>query len=297
MKSQEKILVLGVTGMLGHKIFQVLHRDFANLTGTMRGKLGDPRYAPVEKLGAAIIEHFDARDPVAVGDALRDLRPAIVVNCIGAIKQRAEAADAVASIQLNSVLPHAIAREIRSWNGRLIHFSTDCVFSGKLGNYTEQSVSDAEDIYGKSKYLGEALTGNSLVLRTSIIGRELAYRDSLLEWFLSMNHKTVRGFTRAWWSGVTTIHLSGLVSDIIRTKPELAGLYQVSSGKTSKYDLLCLLREVYALDVEITPDAEFHCDRSLVGDRLRDAIGYVSPAWPDLIQELVNDPTEYDSRY
>jgi dTDP-4-dehydrorhamnose reductase len=284
--------------MLGHKVFQVLHRDYPEIVGTMRGQLGNPRYAPIEVLkGASIIQNFDGRDLDGVGKLLSDYRPDVVVNCIGAIKQRAEAADAVTSIQLNSVLPHAVTRTLAPWGGRLIHFSTDCVFSGNRGNYTEDDPSDAEDIYGKSKYLGEALSGNSLVLRTSIIGRELVYQDSLLEWFLSRNHGTAKGFTRAWWSGVTTIHLSGLVSDIIRTKPELAGLYQVSSGRISKYDLLCLLRDAYALDVDITPDAELFCDRSLTGDRLREAMGYVSPAWPELIQELVNDPTEYDRQH
>lgn len=298
MKTPEKVLVLGISGMLGHKMFQVLGRAFPKITGTVRGKAADPRYAPIREAGGgSIIEGFNARDLALVTQLLRDVKPDVVVNCIGAIKQRAEAADPVASIQLNSVLPHAIAGEIAPWKGRLIHFSTDCVFSGSRGDYTELDPSDAEDIYGKSKYMGEPLAGNSLVLRTSIIGRELVYADSLLEWFLSMNHQRVKGFTRAWWSGVTTIHLSGLVSDIIRTKPELTGLYQVSSGKISKYDLLCLLRDAYALDVDITPDAGLFCDRSLTGDRLREAIGYVCPTWPELIQELVNDPTEYDRKY
>jgi dTDP-4-dehydrorhamnose reductase len=177
----------------------------------------------------------------------------------------------------------------------MIHFSTDCVFSGKKGDYTEDDPSDAEDIYGKSKYLGEALPDNALVLRTSIIGRELVHADSLLEWFLSQNHKTVRGFKRAWWSGVTTNHLAAQVAKFIGMYPQLTGLYQVSSGKISKFDLLQLVREAYHLDIEIIPDHDFFCDRSLSGERLRAATGYVCPPWSELLRELVNDSTGYDN--
>jgi len=292
-----KILVLGATGMLGHKMLQLLSARFENVFGTMRGLLTDPRYRVIAQLvPGRILEGLDLRDAKMVSGVIAELRPDVVVNCVGAIKQRAEAQDPVTSIHLNSLLPHIVANALQGWQGRLIHFSTDCVFSGQKGGYREIDPSDATDIYGKSKYLGEPLAGNSLVLRTSIVGRELIHSDSLLEWFLSMNHKQVRGFTRHWWSGVTTNHLSRLVGDIIRSHPRLAGLYQVSSGKIAKYDLLCLLRDAYALDVEITPDAQSFCDRSLSGDLLREAIGYEAPSWAQLIEELVKDPTEYDNK-
>jgi len=296
--TEPRILVLGITGMLGHKMFQVLSAEFDTVFGTMRGSLSDKRYRLLgSQDGGRIFDGLPLGDGAEMTEVLEELKPDIVVNCVGTIKQRLEAADPVTNVRINAVLPHVIAKAMLRWGGRVIHFSTDCVFRGLKGDYTESDPSDAMDIYGKSKYLGEPLVGNALVLRTSIIGRELIHRDSLLEWLLSMNHKQVRGFTRHWWSGVTTNHLSRLVTDIIRSQARLAGLYQVSSGKISKYDLLCLLRDAYALDVEITPDGELFCDRSLTGDLLRDAIGYVCPPWVELIEQLVKDPTEYDSKH
>lgn len=283
--------------MLGHKMFQTMSAQFDTVYGTMRGSCSDERYRPViPPKSSRVIDGISAEDGAGLKNVIEQLRPDVVVNCVGTIKQRAEASDPVISIRINSLLPHLIARTLLTWNGRLIHFSTDCVFSGLKGNYSESDPSDAVDIYGKSKYLGEALSDNSLVLRTSIIGRELIHRDSLLEWFLSMNQKRVRGFTRHWWSGVTTNHLSWLVSDIIRSHPTLAGLYQVSSGRISKHDLLCLLRDAYSLDVEISSDAQPFCDRSLSGDCLRDAIGYICPPWTELVSQLVRDTTDYENK-
>lgn len=294
--SQPSILVLGATGMLGHKMLQVLGASFDNVRGTMRGTLADPRYSAIRSFASGrVVESFDATNLDELRALLDDSRPDVVVNCIGMIKQRPEGTDPVLNIELNALLPHAAAKHISRWGGRLIHFSTDCVFSGRKGDYTEEDPSDAEDIYGKSKYLGEALPENALVLRTSIIGRELAHGDSLLEWFLSQNHGTVRGFKRAWWSGVTTNHLAAQVAKFIGMYPQLAGLYQVSSGKISKFDLLQLVREAYHLDIEIIPDDVFFCDRSLSGERLRAATGYVCPPWSELLRELVNDSTGYDN--
>lgn len=295
-KSEPKILVLGATGMLGHKMLQILGSSFDDVRGTIRGTLGDPRYSAIRSFASGrVIENFDASKPEQLAGLLDDLQPDFLVNCIGMIKQRAEGTDAVRNIELNAILPHTAARHVGKWGGRMIHFSTDCVFSGRTGDYTEADPSDAEDIYGKSKYLGEALPENSLVLRTSIIGRELVHSDSLLEWFLSQNHGKVRGFKRAWWSGVTTNHISALVAKFIAMHPRVTGLYQVSSGKISKFDLLQLVRDAYSLDIEITPDDTFYCDRSLSGERLREAIGYVCPPWPELLRELVNDSTGYDN--
>ena len=295
-KGGPKILVLGATGMLGHKMLQVLGSSFDDVQGTMRGTLGDPRYGAIRGFASGrVVENFDASRLDELRALLDDLRPDVVVNCIGMIKQRAEGSDAIRNIELNAILPHATANHISRWGARMIHFSTDCVFSGRKGNYTEDDPSDAEDIYGKSKYLGEALPENALVLRTSIIGRELVHSDSLLEWFIRQNHGKVRGFRRAWWSGVTTNHLAAQVAKFIGMYPQLTGLYQVSSGKISKFDLLQLVREAYHLDIEIVPDEEFFCDRSLSGERLRAATGYVCPPWSELLRELFNDSTGYDN--
>jgi len=159
---------------------------------------------------------------------------------------------------------------------------------------TEASPSDAEDLYGKSKYLGEVTAENALTLRTSIIGRELAHFRSLLEWILSQNGKSVRGFKRVIYSGVTTSYMADLVCRIVSEHPTLSGLYQVTSPAISKHDLLCMIRDAFRMDIDIVPDEKEVSDRSMVGEAFLRATGYRSPDWPALVSQLVNDPTPYE---
>ena len=240
-----------------------------------------------------VVDRVDAMDFGAIRRILGEHRPDWVINCIGIIKQREEAKAAIPSITLNSLFPHKLAEFAREWGGRAIHFSTDCVFSGRQGNYTEESPSDAEDLYGKSKYLGEVTAENALTLRTSIIGRELAHFRSLLEWFLSQDGKTVRGFRRVIYSGVTTNYLAQLVGDLIADHPSLTGLYQVTGPPVSKHDLLCMIREAFDLNIEIIPDEREISDRSMVGEKFRRATGYSQPEWPALLKQLADDPIPY----
>jgi dTDP-4-dehydrorhamnose reductase len=289
-----RILVLGAGGMLGHKMVQQLGARFGEVHGTLKGRRSDPLYRNIPLLQSdRIVEGLDVMDLPAVDELLEELRPRVVVNCVGIIKQRSDARAALPSITINSLLPHRLAAAVEPWGGRVIHFSTDCVFSGREGHYTEDSPSDAEDLYGKSKFLGEVAVPNALTLRTSIIGRELSQHRSLLDWFLAQEHQTIRGFTRHFYSGVTTNHLAGLVGDLIERHPELSGLYQVASDRISKHDLLGLLREAYGLSVEIVPDEQPFCDRSMSGERFRQAVGYTCPSWPELVRELADDPTPY----
>lgn len=290
-----RIVVLGGAGMLGHKAFQVLRNHFCATFCTVREDIRRTPFDRVDVLqGNDVVPGVDVMDFPGLVKVLSTLEPEWIVNCVGVIKQRAEAACPIPTITINSLLPHKLAELAAGWGGRLIHFSTDCVFSGKRGGYTEQDLSDAEDLYGKTKFLGEVSAANSLTLRTSIIGRELSEHRSLLDWFLTQNHKTVRGYRRVIYSGVTTNHLAELVSCIIQEHPGLAGLYQVASEPISKYDLLCLLREVYQLDVRIEPDDLEVSDRSMSGCRLRQAIGYVCPPWPVLARQLAEDRTPYE---
>ena len=193
----------------------------------------------------------------------------------------------------DALLPHQLAQLCDRWGGRLIHFSTDCAFSGKRGNYQEEDFADADDVYGRTKYLGEVTTSRTITLRTSIIGRELLHQESLLEWFLRQNHKRISGYTRAMYSGVTTNYMTRVVQNLIEGHPDLSGLYQVTGQTISKYDLLVLLRQAYQLEVEITPDPNFFCDRSMKGDKFSQATGYVCPPWPELVAGLANDDTRY----
>jgi dTDP-4-dehydrorhamnose reductase len=290
-----RIVVLGAAGMLGHKVFQTLRQRFPETLATIRGKVTDQARGKIGLLQQGnVIENLDALNPTVLANCLRQHRPDFVVNCIGIIKQRSAAKSNYATIAINALLPHQLADLCGEWGGRFIHFSTDCVFNGKRGNYAEDDASDAEDLYGKAKFLGEVQAPNTLTLRTSIIGRELSEFKSLLEWFLGQKDTSVRGFTRALYSGVTTNFLARFVGDIIADHPGLHGLYQVTSPSISKHDLLCLLRHTYGLATEIVADDSFFCDRSMRSDKLRAAIGYECPPWPALCAELANDPTPYE---
>src|ERR1019366_7062631 len=239
-----KVMVLGGAGMLGHKMFQALRKRCAATFCTIREDIRKPPFDRVELLlGDDVIPGVDVTDFPALDAILSAFRPEYVVNCGGVIKQRAEAVSPIPSITINSLLPHKLAQMAAHWGGRVIHFSTDCIFSGKRRGYTEEDHSDAEDLYGKTKFLGEVAVANALTLRTSIIGRELTEHRSLLDWFLAQNHKTVHGYRRAIYSSVTTNHLAELVASIIQEHPELNGIYQVASEPIPKYALLGLLRD------------------------------------------------------
>jgi dTDP-4-dehydrorhamnose reductase len=289
------ILILGGTGMLGHKLFQHFLTRFPGTICTMHRQASDAPYSRIAMFqGPQVIEGIDLVDFNRLSRLLLRLKPDFIVNCIGVIKQRDEASSHISTITVNSLLPHQLAELCAKWGGRLIHFSTDCVFSGQQGMYKEGDLSDAEDLYGKTKFLGETTEANAVTIRTSIIGRELSNHRSLLDWFLSNKGGRVRGYRKSIYSGVTTNHLAEVVAGIILHHPQLQGLYQVASVPISKYDLLCLLREAYALDVAIDPVDGEYANRSMDGSRFRGATGYVCPPWPTLVQHLAADPTPYE---
>lgn len=297
------VLVLGGGGMLGHKMFQRLRSRFGETYCTLhaggRSALDtrDPERVALPTLplfqSGHVFTGIDVLQTAEFQALLRRLRPDVIVNCVGVIKQRAQATEAIPSIRINSLLPHELVAISREWGGRVIHFSTDCVFSGRRGGYTEDDISDAEDLYGRTKFLGEVSAPNALTLRTSIIGRELSHHCSLLDWFISQNHGTVRGFTGAMYSGVTSNHLAEVVAGIIADGVRIQGLYQVASQAISKHDLLGLIKQAFELDIEIVPDDTVVCDRSMNGARFDQATGHRCPSWGQMIAELAGDPTPY----
>ena len=289
-----RIVVIGGAGMLGHKLFQILRERFPGTLCTTREDVRKPPFDRVELLqGDDVISGVDVMDFDRLAGTLKDLQPDFIVNCVGIVKQRQEAHMAIPSISINSLLPHKLAAFAAAWGGRVIHPSTDCVFDGQRGGYSEADDSSAQDLYGKSKFLGELQCDNGLTLRTSIIGRELVQHSSLLDWFLRQGGKDVRGFRRVIYSGVTTNELGEVVTIIIQKFPGLHGLFQVVSEPISKHDLLCLVREAYKLEANIVPDDQVISDRSMKGDKLREATGYVAPSWPELVARLAKDPTPY----
>ena len=281
--------------MLGHKLFQYLRKRCPGTYCTIRGRINDSALRNVDLFhNGGVVENIDAGAFAALEQLILENKPKVVVNCIGIVKQRNEATRAGPSIAVNALLPHQLAELCDRWGGRLIHFSTDCVFSGEGGAYEEESFADSDDLYGRTKFLGEVATGRAITLRTSIIGRELVHRESLLEWFLRQNHKQIFGYTRAMFSGVTTNYMASVVESLAKEHSNLSGLYQVASAAISKYELLCLLRDTYRLDVEITPDPGFFCDRSMKGEKFTKATGSIPPPWPKLVADLANDDTPYD---
>lgn len=279
--------------MLGHKMFQTLRDRFEDTHTIIHGSLESVNHIDLFQKGNVVAE-FDVQDPASLRKFLGKHKPEVVVNCIGIIKQRAEANAYIPSLTLNSLLPHVLAEILDAWEGRLIHFSTDCVFSGKKGDYKETDASDAEDLYGKSKFLGEVAAKNAVTLRTSMIGRELSHFQSLLEWFLRQKSPRVEGYKHALYSGLTTNMLSRIVGDIIQDFPNLRGLYQVTGETISKYDLLTIIQEKFRLNVEVLPDEMVFSDRSMNGHKFKEATGFVAPPWPELVQELAEDPTPYE---
>lgn len=217
---------------------------------------------------------------------LARVRPDVVVNCIGIVKQQAASKDSIACLTVNSLFPHRLARLCQAMEARLVHISTDCVFSGNKGSYTEDDPSDALDLYGRSKFLGEVSGPGCLTLRTSIIGREIGSRQGLVEWFLAQAGGRVSGYTRAIFSGLTTLELARVIGLVLCKYPDLSGLWQVAGRPISKFDLLTILNQVYDTKVRIDPVDTPACDRSLVGDRFTQATGWRPDDWLTLLSNM-----------
>lgn len=281
----KKVLILGVTGMLGHTLFAHLSKDESlDVYGTARTLEGPLRWFPPE-LSAKVRPNVDGDNFDTIIRALASIQPDIVVNCIGLIKHLPIANDPLMAITTNAQLPHRISLICKTAGARLIHVSTDCVFDGKKGNYTEQDPSNATDLYGRTKYLGEVYYPHCVTLRTSIIGHELKGKYGLVEWFLAQKGK-VRGFTNAIYSGFPTVELARIIGEYVIPSESLSGLYHVSSEPISKYDLLKLVSDKYGREIEIEPYDEFRLDRSLDSAHFRDATGYVSSSWPELVDRM-----------
>lgn len=286
---KKKVLILGGTGMLGHMLFtQLSLQKNLDVYATARTSSGLSLWFSsdlVKKIRADVdVDNFDT-----VIRAFASIQPDIVINCIGLIKQLPMASDPLSAITINSLLPHRISMICRCAGARMIHISTDCVFDGKKGDYTEHDSSNADDLYGRSKFLGEvAYLPHCLTLRTSIIGHELKGKLGLIEWFLAQEGK-VRGFTHAIYSGFPTIELARIITDYILPNPELTGIYHVSSDPVSKYDLLKLVAKKYGKKIEIEPFDDFRQDRSLDSSLFRRLTGYMPPSWPELVDKMYQD--------
>ena len=278
--------------MLGHKLVQVLQNRFDVWT-TLRSKFLLYEYLKLFNSKKT----FDLTDVSNFGkfeEIIKKLKPDVVINAIGVIKQLPTSKDVITALTINSIFPQKLAQTAKRLKFRLITISTDCVFDGKKGNYKEEDISNAVDLYGKSKHLGEVIEKNCLTLRTSIIGREIETSHSLIEWFISNCGGKVKGFKKAVYSGFPTIILADIIGNIIENFPDLQGLYHLSSEPINKFDLLNLINDAYQLEITIEADENFEIDRSLDSSKLRKEIGFKPQTWEDMIRIMAEDSTPYD---
>jgi len=230
-----------------------------------------------------VIAGVDVENHDDLVKVLDQARPVVVVNCAGLTKHKHGAEDPLLSIPINTLMPHRLAGLCKLSGARLIHVSTDCVFSGEKGDYVESDFADARDVYGKSKALGEVVYPHSITLRTSTVGHELHSKYGLLDWFLSQQ-VCCKGYSRAIFSGLPTMVFAQVIRDVVIPNAELSGLYHVAAKPINKYDLLKLIADVYGKSIEIVPDDKLVIDRSLNSKRFQLATGYVAPEWPELIK-------------
>ena len=279
-----KVLILGAGGMLGHAMLRLfLDTPGLEARGTVRSE--HARDVLPADLVPAVTSGVDLADPDRVVDIVARERPEVVINCVGLVKQREAAADPLAALPINALLPHRLAQLCGLAGARLVHFSTDCVFDGAQGHYRESDLAAPVDLYGRTKLLGEVDAPQAITLRTSMIGPELTVHRGLLDWFLGQT-VAIRGYRRAIFSGLTTFEVAKMVRNHVLTRPELHGVYHVGGDAVSKFDLLNLISRVYGHNVTIEPDDSLVLDRSLDSSRFGTATGYVPPSWSQMIIEM-----------
>ncbi len=275
--------MLGASGMLGNAILRVFSQqhDWA-VYGTLRSpNLTLQELAP----RAELLNGINADQPDSLITAFTQSRPQVVINCVGLVKQLVGAEDPLEAIPINGLLPHRLAKLCELAQARLVHISTDCVFSGSKGNYKESDLPDAADLYGRSKLIGEVNYRHAITLRTSIIGHEIGRQHGLIGWFLSQQGR-VKGYTKAIFSGLPTCELARVVRDYVIPNTDLHGLYHVGADPISKHDLLEIVKRIYGNALQIEPDDKVKINRSLDASRFKEAAGYVAPAWSNLIEQM-----------
>jgi len=289
----EKVLIIGGNGMLGHKLLSVLRPEF-DVFVTVRDFF--KKYEEFDLFSRdRTFDNLELMRAEPLCSVVRELDPAVVINAAGIIKNVPASSNAVETITINSILPHRLAMLSNDLGFRLISIGTDCVFNGAKGHYREDETPDARDMYGKSKALGEVTDINCLTLRTSIIGRELGTRRGLLEWFLGNRNGSVDGYANAIFSGFPTVVFSRIIKDILLNHADLVGLYHVSSDPISKLELLELINVRFATNVNIKNCEDHQINRSLNSDRFRQKTGFQPLPWPEMIEILAVDSAGYET--
>lgn len=284
--STPRILVMGAGGMLGHEAIRVLAPDFEVWGACRRPESLPDLGAPPERM----LGGLDAAHGESVYALVGRVQPDVVINAVGIVKQRADATAAVPSIAVNSLWPHVLADACAACGARMVHISTDCVFSGAKGGYVERDLPDASDLYGRSKLLGEVTDRDNVVtLRTSIVGWQLGEPTGLVGWFGAHRGEPLKGFTKAVFSGLTTHALVDVIRDVVVPDGGLHGLWHVSAAPIDKHTLLMLLAGHLGWDVELSPTDQPVIDRSLDSSRFRERTGWSPPSWDAMLAELARE--------
>lgn len=282
-----KVLILGVSGLIGHTLLRELSPVF-EIYGTLHRSKHQYGNNKLFK-GENIIDLVDVSNFSALEDIIDRINPSVIINCVGITKRKINSGNIYNTININASFPHRLAQFAKALQTRIIHFSTDCVFDGSIGNYNEDSITSASDLYGRTKALGEINYENTLTIRSSFIGQEIYDKTELLDWFLSQEGMKIKGYRRTLYSGVSTLYMSEVIKLILIQFPELHGLFQLSPPvPISKYDLLCLAKEAYGLKVDIIPDDQLVHQPTLNGSKLKNAIGIDVPDWKQMLKGLAN---------
>jgi len=283
-----RIFIFGINGMIGHKIwFEANLKWKKNVFGSKRIQNCKLENNGLEK--PFVFEIEDISDWGQVEKALVETKPDFIVNAVGVTTRKPEILNLEKALEVNSFFPRRLLKWAQTNNSRIIHLSTDCVFDGGVGQYSELSQPSAKDIYGKTKFLGEIEGSNALTLRFSCIGRELVSHTELLDWFLSQRGKTIKGYSGAMYSGLTSTVIAKEICRVIEKFPNLEGTYQLSSEPISKYDLLCLAKTHFKLDVEIEKFDNYVSDKTLICDKYKKATGFQPASWDEMMKELASD--------
>jgi dTDP-4-dehydrorhamnose reductase len=290
----QTVLVLGASGMLGHMLVRVLseHHQVIGTTSSQYDSKS-PLARVLDK--ANWIDHVDVRNWQTVESAINHVKPNVLINCVGVIKQKMDSGNIKDAILINSLIPHQLAATCEKLDIRFIHFSTDCVFEGTPGIKYTSYTPNATDLYGTTKRLGEVNYAPAITLRTGFVGRQLSGAEGLFEWVLSQKGKAVSGYQNAIYSGLTTMALSRVIQQVIEVQPTLSGLYQVASNRINKFDLITQLNESLQLDLSIAKNTEFMCDRSMDGTEFTNSTNIQIPSWEEMLTEFAADQDFYNS--
>jgi dTDP-4-dehydrorhamnose reductase len=277
-----RVLILGASGMIGSAIYKrLLAESSLEVYGGIRDLNSKNLFSHDLKKKLVHVGNLVKENSAQL--TLDEVKPEVVINCAGLTKHKNEAIFQDVIMPINAYMPHRFASVCNDRGIRFIHISSDCVFSGLKGGYTENDLPDASDLYGKSKAFGEVKSGNTVTLRTSTIGHELSTKNGLLEWFLSQDIECT-GFLKAIFSGLPSTVFAEVIKDFVLPNQHLQGLYHVSADPINKYDLLKLISKIYKKNIKINTNLEFTIDRSLNNEKFKAATGYIPDAWPDLIE-------------